>query len=259
MSVPMADHDWAFYLTEVNDRVASIFLDLSLRKSVPDSERPHLVCCAVELRVPREDGLSASGESEVLRELEDGLDQAVSRDATTVGSITTNGRRDFFYYCADPGAVEATIRHTLAHEHPEYRYECDISLDADWAFYCDVLFPSPEEMQVIQNERTVAALAEQGDLHDAPRPISHWVYFRTAADRQTFLAAAIDAGFKVEDEFETDDGDLGVELERVDRVDDIDDATLMLFRLANEHNGDYDGWESVVVLKDEGLTDALPS
>jgi hypothetical protein len=51
-----------------------------------------------------------------------------------------------------------------------------------------------------------------------------------------------------------EDGRLGVVLERVNAIVQIDEAVLTLFRLAGQHNGDYDGWESVVI-----LTDALPS
>ncbi len=254
MSVSMADQEWAFYLTDVNDKVASIFLDLGLRDAAPDSANPHLVCCAVEMKSAREDGLSSAEEADVLGTIEDDLDEALGSLAIAVGRITTVGLRELFYYSADPEPVESAIRKTLEQKHPSYKYECDVSVDASWDFYLNVLYPSAEEMQLIQNERTVVALAEQGDLHDVPRAISHWAYFSSDEDRQSFLTEAAAAGFKVEDEFETESGALGVEVEHVERVDEIDEATLQLFRLAEAHNGDYDGWESMVV-----LTDALPS
>jgi regulator of RNase E activity RraB len=244
MSVPMADHDWAFYVAEINDTVSAVFLDLELREAAPLATHPHLVCCAIE-KLSLEDELT---------QVEDDLEAALGSLSVCAGSITTAERREIFHYCANPEAVEAAIRKTLGQKHPKRKYECDHSLDAQWSFYLDVLYPSPEEMQLIQNARTVEELAEQGDLHDVTRPISHWAYFSDANHRRNFIAEATAAGFQVEDEFTTDSGAFGVELERHDSVDEIDEPTLQLYRLAEAHDGDYDGWECEVV-----LTDGLPS
>jgi hypothetical protein len=71
----------------------------------------------------------------------------------------------------------------------------------------------------------------------ARRVVSHWVYFKSPEERAGFVAHAVRLDFKV-----------GVMLERIDHVDfhSINDVTVQLFRLAQEFNGDYDGWETSV-------------
>jgi regulator of RNase E activity RraB len=85
-----------------------------------------------------------------------------------------------------------------------------------------------------------------------PRPVSHWAYFKSPQDRNKFIAKAVSAGFNITDQSESENSEaehpFGVTLERTDRVDwdSINEATLALFRLAQEVNGDYDGWETAV-------------
>src|ERR1700722_15051530 len=92
--------DWNSYLCNVNDVLASIALDLDLRKTVPDNGKPNLLWVWVYLKWPREDGLSASSEFDSLSAIEDKLTETmVDRfGAVLCGRITTDGRREFYYY-----------------------------------------------------------------------------------------------------------------------------------------------------------------
>src|SRR5258708_2933562 len=92
--------DWDVYLGPVDDQPASIFVDLSLLNAAPDANRPWLLRVAVQLQRPGEDGLGSQAESEALYEIEDRLFAGVAQSlrARYVGRITTQGRREFFYY-----------------------------------------------------------------------------------------------------------------------------------------------------------------
>jgi len=85
--------DWNFYLCNVNNVLASIALDLGLRKFVPDKGRPILLWVWVYLKRPREDGLSASSEFESLTEVENKLTKTMIErfGAVLCGRITTDG------------------------------------------------------------------------------------------------------------------------------------------------------------------------
>jgi regulator of RNase E activity RraB len=244
---------WDFYFANVNDAIASLFVDLGIRDLVPDPDRPWLLWTWVYFRQPRDDGLSSSEEAPILNDMEGGLTKAVKQatEAELVGRITTAGRREFYFYGPQPDHFDEAVASAL-NRFPDYVFDSGIKEDPDWSQYLNVLYPSPEEHQRIKNLHVIETLEKHGDSLKKPRPVSHWAYFKSPQDRNKFIAEAVSAGFKVADQSKSDDSDAdrayGVTLERIDRVDwdSINEATLALFRLAQEVNGDYDGWETSV-------------
>lgn len=248
----MSDH-WDVYVANVNGAPASILVNLGVRDSVPDPSRPCLLWVFVILREPRDDGLSDSKEAPILQEIEDELSKAFKDNlrAEQVGHITTSGRCEFYFYGPRSGQLEQVVTDVLE-KFPGYKHQHGAEDDPDWRHYVDVLYPSAEDWQQIQNRSVLQALQDEGDPLTRPRVVSHWSYFKSTADRNRFIAKAVGAGFKVADQSESDDpaAELrcGVMLERVDRVDwnSINKITLELFRLANELGGEYDGWETSI-------------
>jgi regulator of RNase E activity RraB len=112
--------------------------------------------------------------------------------------------------------------------------------------------PATEEYVRINTLHVIATLEKLGDSLKKPRLVSHFAYFASLRDRDHFVAKAVTLGFKLTDEFQSDDPEAGhpygVSVERVERVDSdsIDAASLALFRLAHEVNGAYDGWETTL-------------
>lgn len=241
--------EWEFYFANVNDVLASLFVNLGIRNSVPDPKRPHLTWLWIHMNHQRPDGLSSSDEATVLGIIEDDVVGSLSDCATFVGRITTAGRREFYFYTDDPTQCENAIGRTMG-EHPAYRFDLDHQRDEPWSQYLSLLYPSPEDFERIKNRRTLDVLADQGDQHTKTRPISHWAYFPTAEARDAFCASATTKGFTlVDNSIYVDDlssDPFGAHLEKVSAVSDIDDVTIELLRLANSHGGDYDGWEARV-------------
>jgi uncharacterized protein (TIGR01619 family) len=245
--------EWDFYFTNVNDVVASLFVDLGIHDSVPDPHRPWLLWSSVYFQHQSDNGLSTSDEASILYQIEDALTQAVeeSTEAELVGRITTDGRMELYFYGPRSAGFEEAVANALK-SFPEYEFDAGAQKDPEWSQYMDVLYPTPEEHQRIANRRVIDNLEEHGDSLKAPRPVSHWIYFKTSEDRSQFVAATVSSGFKVINEFVNDDKEpeylYCVTLERVDHVDwnSINDVTLHLFRLAEQFGGDYDGWETSV-------------
>ena len=81
--------DWCSYFCNVNDVLASIFLNLELRKAAPDRNKPNLLWVWVYMKSPREDGLSSRSEFEMLRAIEDQLTKLMTHkfDAVFVGEL----------------------------------------------------------------------------------------------------------------------------------------------------------------------------
>ena len=94
-------------------------------------------------------------------------------------------------------------------------------------------------------------LEKNGDTLTKARPVDHWIYFKSEKGRNEFLSKIETLNFNIIGKDETTSfGDFPYKLHisRVDNVahDVVDDYVLELWELAQECNGDYDGWETSV-------------
>jgi len=124
---------WNFYLCNVNDKLASIYLDLALGKLAPMPTKPWLLSAWVYLKTPRPDGLSQSDESPILYQIEDALSAAVSGACRAVlsGSITTDGRREFYFYGEENDGFSSAARQALS-AFDGYRFDSRNEYQPDW-------------------------------------------------------------------------------------------------------------------------------
>jgi hypothetical protein len=241
--------EWDFYFARVNDAVSSIFVDLGIRPDVPIEKRPWLLRVWVEMQSARPDGLASSEEAPVLQSLGESLDAMLSAScgAQLVGRITGAGRREFYFYAAEPGDLDAAAANAMK-AFETYKYETGSSFQPDWDQYVKLLYPSESNLERMQNRRLLEALAEQGDIHEAPRKVDHWMYFADEAARTTCRDTLVAIEFTVEDETQSEEPDdplpYVLVVSRVDPVDShtINGITLELARLAAENGGSYDGW-----------------
>jgi hypothetical protein len=250
--------EWDFYFGRVNGAVSSIFVDLGIRLDVPMEKRPWLLWVFVPLQSPTPEGLSSNSEGAQLHEIGETLDAHISAacGAQLVGRITGAGRREFYFYGEEPGPLDEAVTHAMK-TFGEYQSECGSSLEPEWDQYVNLLYPSDTNLQRMFNRRVLETLAERGDVHETPRQVDHWLEFPDDAARAACRDTLVAIEFKVEGEFpsEEDDDELPCTLvvSRVDSVDShtINGITLELARLAQEHGGRYDGWESPVVAAPE--------
>lgn len=243
--------NWDSYFCSVNDVLASIFLNLELHKTAPDRRNPNLLWVWVYLKSPRENGLPSNAEFDALSAIEDQLTQIMTRrfDAIFCGRITTDGRREFYYYAPRSGQLEHAVEEALA-QFKGYEFDCGSKPDPNWTQYLDVLYPSEESRQRMENRKVLDVLEQKGDTLERPRDVWHWIYFRTDSDREQFLAAVTPLEYRLQSKPERKHerypkGICIVRFQSV-RPDEIDDAVIELFRLAKTHSGDYDGWETQV-------------
>jgi hypothetical protein len=156
---------WNFYFCKVNDVLSSVALDLGLRKQVPDPSKPELLWIWVYFKSPRPDGLSSSSEFDSLVAIEKHLTESLEQKfhALLCGRITTDGRREFYYYGAHSDEFESAVADALGH-FPGYEFDCGTQKDPGWKQYLDVLYPSDEDRQRIEN-RSVLEVLEQKRGH----------------------------------------------------------------------------------------------
>lgn len=244
--------EWEFYFSNVNDKLASILVDLGLKKVAPLADKQNVVWILINMNNPREDGLSSQEESELLGDIEDALvDKIISKyNSIYVGRLTTAGNRVLFFYCNDTTLYNKSISEIMV-TYPQYQYEVGSKEDKEWRLYFDLLYPLPEQFQSIQNRRVIEQLEKGGDNLTKEREVFHWIYFKSDSDRENFLEKIKNENFSIvrKDKDET----LGefafiLQIKRVDKVDyrSVDEYVIYLWKLANEFNGDYDGWETSI-------------
>ena len=112
-----------------------------------------------------------------------------------------------------------------------------------------------EEVRRLSNKQVIKQLKKHGDKLTKGRLVSHWIYFKTESDRELFLAKIKNDNFIIVSENYDDswgEFSFSLHIERLDKVDSksVDNYVIYLWRLANECNGDYDGWETSIETED---------
>ena len=244
--------EWDYYFSNVDDKLSSLFVDLGLYKVAPLEDKFNFIWISVKMNNARVDGLSSSGESELLGTIEEKLVAQIyaTFNSTYAGSLTSNGHKDFYFYIEDTTSYDNVLKEFIK-VYPEYRFDYGSKIDKKWSGYFDFLYPSPQQFQSIQNRRVIDRLEKNGDKLIKMREVDHWIYFKTKKDQNLFLNKILFDGFTVvTKEYDKKSGGLPYKLhiKRIDKVDwnSVDAYVVYLWKLASDCNGIYDGWETSV-------------
>ena len=215
-------------------------------------QRPWLLWVWVQLQAPKPDGLATNEEARALHEIGEALDALVSAicGAQLVGRITGNGRREFYFYAAEPGELTASVASAMK-AFPEYKYETGSTFQPEWEQYL-TLYPSETNLERMQNRPHARSAGGGGRRARSRRARSI-----TGCTSPTSIARGLprDAGgHRIRGRRRGPVGEEGrgnafaLVVSRVDSVDThtINGITLELARLAGEYCARYDGWECPV-------------
>jgi len=91
---------------------------------------------SVVLNTPAENGLTRDDENEQLRAIEAQIRETLEaeNESLQVGAITTNGKKSYIYYTADPEGILAKFTQ-LCKRITTHRLEIKIEPDAGWGIY----------------------------------------------------------------------------------------------------------------------------
>lgn len=159
---------WDFYFCTVDDRPASIFVNLDLEREAPLPGLSYVASVRILMKNPRPDGLSSADEAAALKQIEDTLNAEVRRRdpaAVFVGRNTSGGKRDLFFYVPAADWWVALIS-AAPSSVSGYKIEADVWEDRSWETYFDFLLPNDEQKQTIQNSDVCEQMEQRGD----PRP-----------------------------------------------------------------------------------------
>ncbi|NOS84038.1 MAG: DUF695 domain-containing protein [Ignavibacteria bacterium] len=245
--------NWDFYFTELDGSPASMYLDLGLNKIAPISDKNYLLTVIITMNDPQENGFSSNAESEVLFSIEDNITEAVTAPfgALFAGRETCDGARIFYYYAASSKDIKKAVKEVMK-GFTDYEYETYFETDSKWDKYFKHLYPTKYEMHTIMNRRVVENLRSKGDVLTEPREVDHYIYFKKEEMKNSFLTEVKKLDYKVTSERKDEnqkDFPLSVRLTKTDPVtyNDVLDYTSVLYDLAEQYEGNYDGWETKLI------------
>lgn len=241
--------EWNFYMTNIEDKQASIYLNLGLHKYIPIKEKSNLGWISIKLNNPTENGLTTNEESNILFEIEDWIIENINTtNSIYIGRLTSNGFRDFYFYSKNIEQFKNEAQKVKS-KFNGYQFLIDIKNDKNWNGYLDI-YPNEMDMQSMSNREVLEYLEKNGDNLSKGREVFHWIYFKNENDRQRYIETVKKEKFEVVNENinKREKFPYSLQVKRIDKVGygDIDDYTLYLWKTAKEHNGDYDGWETSV-------------
>ncbi|MEF3351811.1 DUF695 domain-containing protein [Paenibacillus sp. GYB006] len=242
----MSDH-WDIYFCEIEDKFSSIVLDMDIWKEIDKSEYPYPKVLRIPIKNPGESGIPTNDEAELINDLEERINNEIIDVGFNVGRITTDGLRDVVYYFSKQYELEKVAEKYFL----EHGYEIEVhnmEEENPWDFYFDFLYPNKYQKQHMGNRNVVEQLRESGDKLEEPRRVDHWIYFQSTEDKDRFEAKVKLLSFNISSN-PSNDEEIYSQIYRHDDVDfhSINEVTDSLIDLAEECNGDYDGWESMVI------------
>ncbi|WP_081092249.1 ribonuclease E inhibitor RraB [Peribacillus simplex] len=120
-----------------------------------------------------------------------------------------------------------------------------------------LLYPDIYQCNHMGNFAVFENLMKSGDELEPPREVKHWLYFKNMKMLKQFVQAIKKHDFSLADESVDveEDGRYLLSISRIDSVNiaSINEVTDMLVELSETYDGDYDGWETVVIHRSDGI------
>ncbi|MEO0652007.1 MAG: DUF695 domain-containing protein [Planctomycetota bacterium] len=225
---------WDFYMTLLDGLPATIRVDLAYLTDPLPEGCTKLYVAFLPMQAEEGHGMGGEADRERLEPIEQAAyDRVRQAGGVPVGRIRSGNRWQLAAY----GPVGMPWDLWMAELAPEGSQVADED-DPHAGYLMSVLLPNPERRLWIFSRRAVDRLAHHGDQLHIPRQVHHRVQFPSAAP-SPFLDSARELGF---DAVQTPDG---LRLTRFDllEIDEIHPVVVELVMLAQEHGGEYAGWE----------------
>ena len=164
-----------------------------------------------------------------------------------VGSRVVDGWSELYFYTRD--SKNFTKRSASFFQEFEYPYETNIVKDAKWSFYTNHLYPTQTEWFMIQSQKIIEMLQEEGDDTTQPHQVEHYVYFDTPTQKERFVAKLPLEGFEYKDEISSEEFDNGIALMKTHSVtpEVVQQEILKLLDFLQAENGYYELWSTTLV------------
>ena len=250
------DEDWCIYLCNAfaYDLPAVIRTNLALTNFQFTANYPKRLHLQILYKNADDNGFPTREEGEYLYRIEDAVEEIVEQHGDMLaGVVKCDERVRIFAYTKNELGYDDEISAVMSKNFPDYAYTLAVVDDPDWELYFDALYPDRYEYQSIMNRWLIENIKSDGDSM-VPRVLEHCLCFTTEENGEAFLAKVMEEGFiKLSSENLNDDEDIDKEypyelvIGREDSFENIDDIVFRLIDLAEEFDGEYDGWGCKIV------------
>lgn len=254
LSSDEAAEAWENYIASYDDnQPGSVNLRMDLINTAPVENLGHVVITGLKYQTSRADGLPDPPTFDTFQRVEEELRRLIQMEtkAMLVGTFTYNRERLEYFYVEEVKNLEQQLTKFYESKYPAYEFSLKIEEDKEWTHYREFLYPNEETIGYMNDLKITQALMEAGDRSTEPRRIDHWLYFPSKQLLDSCQVALTEMGFSVEKAGINDASDLKHELQvyRMDKADinTIYPITSQMRSLANQYQGDYDGWETILV------------
>ena len=250
------DEDWGVYLCDsfAYDLPAVIRANLALRDFEYTANYPKRLHLQILYKNANESGFPTREEGEYVYHIEDAVEEIVKQHGDMlVGVVKCDERAHIFAYAKNELGYYDAISKMMSENFPDYAYTLAVVEDEDWELYFNGLYPDRYEYQSIMNMRLIEDIKSDGDSM-VPRVLEHCLLFTTEENGEAFLAKVMEDGFnKLSSEDRSNNEAIDKEhpyvlvIGREDAFENIDEIVWYLMDLAEEFNGEYDGWGCHIV------------
>ena len=250
------DEDWGVYLCNAfaYDLPAVIRTNLALRDFEYTANYPKRLHLQILYKNADDNGFPTREEGEYVYSIEDAVEEIVEQHGDMLaGVVKCDERVRIFAYIKNELGYYDEISAVMSKNFPDYAYTLAIVDDPDWELYFQALYPNRYEYQSIMNMRLIENIKSDGDSM-VPRVLEHCLLFKTEEHGEAFLANVMENGFiKLSSEDRSNNDDIDKEyphvlvIGREDDFENIDKIVWYLMDLAEEFDGEYDGWGCHIV------------
>ena len=250
------DEDWCIYLCNAFacDLPAVVRTNLALTDFQFTANYPKRLELQILYKNADDNGFPTREEGEYVYSIEDAVLEIIEQHGDMLaGVVKCDERVRIVSYAKNELGYYDEISEMMSEKFPDYAYTLAVVEDEDWELYFQALYPDRYEYQSIMNMRLIENIKSDGDSM-VPRVLEHCLLFKTEENGEAFLAKVMEEGFnKLSSEDLTDNEDIDKEypyelvIGREDDFEDIDETVWYLMDLAEEFNGEYDGWACHIV------------
>lgn len=246
--------DWENYFSTANGYPVSVNVDLGLQALAPLKERSYLIILRTSYQTHLKSGLPDLEQIASLDSIENVLAATLQKSNGSIfaGRFTQRGIREFYFYCIDTVQYAATLNKTMK-TFNHFPWLAKAIQDKTWSNYFEVLFPHADELDNIENRRTLMELQKKGDLLLVSRAISHLFYFSTIEARTNFLRTLTLSGCIISEQSTKPEGTsampykLMLIINEIPKIEKINITTAEFRALATKNAGKYQGWQTYII------------
>lgn len=167
-------------------------------------------------------------------------------EAHFVGNRLIDDWSELYFYAPNSKGLEQTVVKIL--KSSGYVYESSVVKDAKWEFFDFNIFPTDLEICIMQSNKIVELLEEEGDDLSIAREVEHYASFDTPTQKDRFINRALDAGFIFKDDISSEEFEHGVALTKEHSLTEEELICVIaeIFALVEEERGEYELWSTTL-------------